>query len=133
VGRQTTPGIKHHFQCRQRKRHTNTTWAKPIPNAFSVDAEAKNPGATAETAMSWVLSNPSHPYKLAAPHSFLHIKVDEMKCHWYFYPVPPFKVEFGAAQTYDFNDSPKSMTGTPMPAGGVLCSYGHTTSTSDWL
>ncbi|MBA4074063.1 MAG: hypothetical protein C0508_03415 [Cyanobacteria bacterium PR.023] len=98
-----------------------TTWAKPIPNAFSVDAEAKNPGATAETAMSWVLSNPRHPFKLAAPHSFLHIKVDEMKCHWYFYPVPPFKVEFGAAQTYDFNDSPKSMTGTPMPAGGVLC------------
>jgi hypothetical protein len=35
--------------------------------------------------------------------------------------VPPLKVEFGAAQTYDFSDSPKSMTGTPMPGGGVLC------------
>jgi len=97
-------------------------WSKPVPNAFSVEGQALKAGAAGEKASSWVLSNPRKPFKLAAPHSFLHVKVDQPKCHWYFYPVPPFKVEFGAAQNYDFNSSPTSMSGTPMPGGGVLCS-----------
>ncbi len=97
-------------------------WSNPVPNAFSAEGQALKAGAPGEKATSWVLSNPRKPFKLSAPHSFLKIKVDQPKCHWYFYPIPPIKVEFGAAQNYDFNSSPTGMTGTTMPGGGVLCS-----------
>ncbi|MFA7336792.1 MAG: hypothetical protein WC028_08380 [Candidatus Obscuribacterales bacterium] len=92
-----------------------TTWSKPVPNAYSVEGQAINPGATAETASSWVLSNPRHPFKLAAPHSFLKIHIDQMKCHWFFYV--PLKVEGFSTQNYDF--TPTSLTGATHFPGGV--------------
>ncbi|MBS2005598.1 MAG: hypothetical protein JST01_01065 [Cyanobacteria bacterium SZAS TMP-1] len=94
-------------------------WEHPLPNAYSVEGQALKAGAGGEKAKSWVLSNPRQPFKLAEPHSFVHIKLDQMKCHWYFYPFPPGAVEFGDAQDYDYNNDDK--TGTPMPQGGVLC------------
>ena len=92
-------------------------WQKAVPNAFSVEGQALKNGALGERASSWVLSNPRQPFKLSIPHSFLHVKVDEMKVHWYYYV--PLRVEMGARRTYGF--IPETMTGTPAPAAGILC------------
>ncbi len=92
-------------------------WDKAVPNAFSVEGQAQKTGALGEKASSWVLSNPRQPFKLAAPHSFLHVKVDEMQVRWYYYV--PLRVEMGARRTYGF--IPETMTGTPAPAAGILC------------
>lgn len=92
-----------------------TNWTKPVPNAFSVEGQAVKPGATGEIASSWVLSNPRHAYKIAAPHSFLKIHVDQLKCHWFFYV--PLKVEGFSTQNYDF--TPTSLTGATHFPGGT--------------
>lgn len=95
-----------------------TNWDKPVPNAFSVEGQAIKPGATGEIASSWVLSNPRHPFKLAAPHSFMKIHIDQMKCKWFFYV--PLKVPGFSTQDYDF--TPDSKTGATGVPGGVGCS-----------
>ena len=92
-----------------------TTWTKPVPNAFSVEGQAVKPGATGETASSWVLSNPRHAFKLAAPHSFLHIKVDKLVCKWFYYT--PLKVPGFSDDDYGY--TPESKTGTISTPGGV--------------
>ncbi|HEY9784467.1 MAG TPA: hypothetical protein V6D17_03625 [Candidatus Obscuribacterales bacterium] len=93
-------------------------WDKPVPNAFSASGIATQ-GGVGETATSWVLSNPRQTYQMSIPHSFLHIKLDEMKTHWYFFPFGPFpRIEFGKPQTYGYTTD--TQTGTPMPHGGVL-------------
>lgn len=94
-------------------------WNKPVPNSFSAEGAAVKPGEAGQKAMSWVLTNPNQPFKLSMPHSFLHIKVDEMKSHWYFFPTGYPPVEFGPRQTYGYTTD--SQTGSPMPQGGVLC------------
>jgi hypothetical protein len=96
------------------------SWNNPVPNAFSAHGMASKPGAVAEQAKSWMLTNPRQPFKLAMPHSFMHINLDDTKSHWFFSPFGPVPaVEFGASQTYGYTTD--SQTGTPMPAGGVLC------------
>ena len=55
------------------------------------------------------------------PHSFVHIKLDEMKAHYYFYPTgtPPIgRVKFGTAKTYNYMLSTSG--GPTMPQGGLL-------------
>lgn len=91
------------------------TWTKPVPNAYSVEGQAVKPGAVGETANSWVLSNPRHAFKLAAPHSFMKVHVDDLKCKWFFYV--PLKVPGFSTQDYDY--TPTSLTGATSVPGGV--------------
>jgi len=68
------------------------TWDNPVPNAFSVKGSAVNTKSNiGESAMSWVETNPHQLFAMSMPHSFLHIKLDEMKAHYYFFaPIPSF-------------------------------------------
>jgi hypothetical protein len=97
-------------------------WNKPVPNSFSGEGEAIRMGAVGETAVSFVFSNPRQPFNLSMPHSFLHIKVDDNKTHFRFFPggPPPLpSLEFGPEQTYGYTTD--DQTGAPMPGGGILC------------
>lgn len=95
-------------------------WDTAIPNSFSVEGQVKRPDGHNQIAMSWVETNPHQTFNLCMPHSFVHIKVDDMKSHWYFFPTGYPPIEFGPAQEYGYTTD--DQTGTPMPAGGVLCS-----------
>lgn len=92
-------------------------WVKPVPNAFSTEGVATK-GDTGEKAMSFVLTNPRQPIQLSIPHGFVHIHMDDMQSHWFFYPagpppVPP--VEYGNPQTYGYSLDTESAS---MPQGG---------------
>jgi hypothetical protein len=100
-------------------------WQKPIPNAFSgegvVAVDSKN---ATQKATSWVLTNPGQPFKMCLPHSFVRIKLDDMLCHWYFFPLGPEadKIEHGDPTKYDFKE-PQFQAGPKMPLGGPFCAY----------
>lgn len=100
-------------------------WDKPIPNAFSGEGMVADGAKNAtQKATSWVLTNPGQPFKMCLPHSFVRIKLDEMLCHWYFFPLGPAadKVEFGDPTKYDFTQ-PQFQSGSKMPLGGPFCAY----------
>jgi hypothetical protein len=101
-------------------------WPKPIPNAFSGEGVAAGMAAKNATqkATSWVLTNPGQPFKMSLPHSFVRIKIDDMLCHWYFYPLGPEadKVESGDPTKYDFKE-PKFESGPKMSLGGPFCAW----------
>lgn len=100
------------------KQSTNPLgWNNAVPNSFSAQGEAGQRGSVAEKATSWVLTNPRQPYKLAIPHSFVHIQLDQMKANWKFFPVGP-PIRF---RTTNYNYIPRSQS-TTMPLGGVGCS-----------
>lgn len=91
-------------------------WTNPVPNAFSTEGIAGQTGSVNETARSWVLTNPRQTFKLAIPHSFLDIQLDQMKSKWYFYPVGfPIKT-----QERNYNYIPTSQSSISFP-GGVGC------------
>lgn len=96
-----------------------TTWGNPVPNAFSAEGSAVKSGNQGQRAISWALSNPHQTFKLSMPRSFMHIKVDKMYSHWFFFPTGYPPVEFGAKQEYGYTTD--SQFGPTMPAGGVLC------------
>jgi hypothetical protein len=100
-------------------------WQKPIPNAFSGEGITKGTAKNAtQKAMSWVMTNPGQPFKMSIPHSFVRIQIDEMKCHWYFFPIGPQSspVEYGEPTKYDFQ-KPQFANGPKMPLGGPFCAY----------
>jgi hypothetical protein len=100
-------------------------WQKPIPNAFggegTVEGTSKN---TKQNATSWVMTNPGQPFKMSCPHSFVRIKLDEMLCHWYFFPIGPEgpKKEYGEPTKYDFK-KPQFVSGPKAALGGPFCIY----------
>lgn len=91
-------------------------WTKAVPNAFSAEG-----ATTAQKATSWVLTNPRKVFNASIPRGFLHIHVDEMKCHWFFFPTvwPPIETP-GTEQTYGYTTD--TLTGLPQSPGGILCS-----------
>ncbi len=97
-----------------------SSWNTAVPNAFSVAGNVTKSDGLTELAISWVQSNPRETFTMAIPHSFIHIKLDDMKSHWYFFPTGYPPIEFGVKQTYGY--ATDTQTGTPMPAGGILCS-----------
>jgi hypothetical protein len=101
-------------------------WEKPIPNAFSGEGVVQGGGknGTQQKAVSFVLTNPGQPFKMSLPHSFVRIKIDDMLCHWYFFPLGPEadKVEHGDPTKYDFK-KPQFVSGPKMPLGGPFCEY----------
>ncbi len=99
-------------------KNNSAGWSKPVPNAFSAEGEASAPGKPAEKAISWTLTNPRQPFKMAIPHSFIHIKVETPKAKFLFYPVG-FPVE--VKQT-DYGFGPPQLESATMPGGGPGCS-----------
>lgn len=97
------------------------SWDNPVPNSFSVFGAANKPGGKGENAMSWVLTNPNQPFQLSMPHGFLHIHVDDMYTHWYYFPTGYPPIEFGPTQQYGYTTDDQTSTG--MPEGGPFCSY----------
>jgi hypothetical protein len=100
-------------------------WQKPIPNAYSGEGIVAGGGKTAtQKATSFVLTNPGQPFKMSLPHSFVRIKLDEMKAHWFFFPIGPQSdaVEYGEPTKYDFK-KPQFISGPKMPLGGPFCAY----------
>jgi hypothetical protein len=98
-------------------------WKKPLPNAFSGEgiAESKS-GKAGQKAISWVLTNPGQNFKMSIPHSFVRIKVDEMMCDWYFFPVgPQTRVKYGDSVKYGYK--PEEKKGPRMPLGGAFCLF----------
>jgi hypothetical protein len=91
-----------------------------VPNAFSAQGSTVGTSQSAETAISWVLTNPRQTFQMAIPHSFLHIHVDGPVTKWFFFPTGYPPIEFGSEQSYGF-DTITTQSGTPMPEGGILC------------
>ncbi len=91
-------------------------WANPVPNAFSSEGLASSPGRPAEKATSWMLTNPRQPFKMAIPHSFVHIKIDQPKAKIFFYPLG-FPIQ---TSEKDYGFIPKIESATSFP-GGVGC------------
>jgi len=101
-------------------------WSNPVPNAFSAEGLASQPGRPAEKAISWVLTNPRQTFKASIPTGFVHIKIETPQVEYKFLPHvggPPVKVGF-LDSTYGFTPSNPSATA---PGFGVLCA----TSTAD--
>ena len=102
------------------------SWSNPIPNAFSAEGVASQPGRPAEKAISWAMTNPRQTFKASIPTSFVHIKIETPEVQYYFLPHiggPPVPLGF-LDSTYDFTPSFPSATALGF---GVLC----TTSTAD--
>lgn len=91
-------------------------WSKPVPNAFSAEGVASQPGKPAEKAMSWMITNPRQTYKAAIPHSFIRIKIDKPKVNWWYTPLF-FPVKY-SSENYGFLPEGKSNTGIK---GGPGC------------
>jgi hypothetical protein len=104
-------------QATQSKVSEIQQWSKPVPNAYS--AMGKGGGATTanESAISRVLTNPNEPFQMSIPHGFIHIKVEEMQAHWYFFPIG---LPMDTYQT-TYNFIPDLQSGYPALPGGVLC------------
>ena len=100
------------------------SWQNAVPNAYSAQGVTSQKSAIGEKARSWVLTNPKQPFKMAIPHSFVRIDLDQMKSKWYFFPVgPPIKF---AEQDYNYMIENQSST---MPLGGVGSSSVGTNAT----
>jgi hypothetical protein len=93
-------------------------WSNPIPNAFSAEGVASQPGKPAEKGIAWVITNPRQTYKAAIPHSFIRLRVEKPKVNWQFVPLA-FPVTFFTDTMSGF--IPESMSSPPAPAGGPLC------------
>ena len=94
-------------------------WSNAVPNSFSAEGVASQPGKPSEKATSWCLTNPRQIYKAAIPHSFVRIKVDQPFCNWNFFPT-------GGPPEWNFNDSdynftPDNGSSLPCPGGGPFC------------
>ncbi|PZM77917.1 MAG: hypothetical protein DKT66_26955 [Candidatus Melainabacteria bacterium] len=102
----------------EKAKNNASGWSNAVPNAFSAEGVASQPGKPAEKGMAWVITNPRQTYKAAIPHSFVRLRVEKPKVNWQFVP-------FAVPITY-FTDTmdgftPKSMSSPPAPAGGPLC------------
>ena len=93
-------------------------WAKPVPNAFSAEGVASQPGKPAEKATSWVITAPRQTYKAAIPHSFVRIRVDKPQVNWRYFPAPPVPVKYFESN-YGF--IPENKSSPPAPFAGPLC------------
>jgi hypothetical protein len=94
-------------------------WTKPVPNSFSAEGTTTKTGSMNEVASSFVMTNPNQPFQLSLPHSFLHIHVDDMKSHWWFFPTgyPPLELD----PTEDYGYTTDDQTNIPSFPGGVCC------------
>ena len=92
-------------------------WSNPVPNAFSAEGVASQPGKPAEKGMSWMITNPRQTYKAAIPHTFIRLRVEKPKVNWQFVPLA-FPVTY-FTDTYGF--TPETKSSPPAPAGGPLC------------
>ncbi|MCC7532148.1 MAG: hypothetical protein IT342_26835 [Candidatus Melainabacteria bacterium] len=92
-------------------------WSNPVPNAFSAEGVASQPGKPAEKAMSWMITNPRQTYKAAIPHSFIKLRVENPIVNWQF--VPAFIPVTYFTGTYGF--TPELKSSPPAIAGGPLC------------
>lgn len=101
-------------------------WQNAVPNAFSAEGVASQPGRPAEKATSWMLTNPRQTFKASIPTGFVHIKLETPKVEYYFLPHAPGPlIHYQPGDgTYGFTPSNPSVTA---PGFGVLC----TTSTAD--
>lgn len=93
-------------------------WSNPVPNAFSAEGVASEPGKPAEKGMSWMITNPRQTYKAAIPHSFVRLRVEKPKINWQFVPLA-FPVTYFTDTMSGFQ--PENMSSPPAPAGGPLC------------
>jgi hypothetical protein len=94
-------------------------WSQPVPNAYSAMGKGGGATTTNESAISRVLTNPNEPFQMSIPHGFIHVKVQEMDVHWWFFPMG-IPTEYTAVQsTYGF--IPDTQTCVPMLGGGILC------------
>lgn len=98
-------------------KNNSAGWSKPVPNAFSAEGEASAPGKPAEKALAWTLTNPRQPFKMAIPHSFIHIKVEKPKAKFFFFIPAPIE-----NKEIDYGFGAPSMETATMPFGGVGCS-----------
>lgn len=102
------------------------SWSDPVPNAFSAEGLASQPGRPAEKAISWMLTNPRQTFKASIPTGFVKIRIEKPKVKYYFLPHvggPPVHYPPGDDE-YGFTISNPSVTA---PGFGVLCA----TSTAD--
>jgi len=78
----------------------NADWGLPVPNAFSCFGQTVNNHQYGEKARSFVLSNPQKTFKLALPHSFIHIKLEDNTVTWLLNsPTPPLADAFNQLQS----------------------------------
>ncbi|MDR3615784.1 MAG: hypothetical protein P4L53_19655 [Candidatus Obscuribacterales bacterium] len=94
-------------------------WAKPVPNSFSAEGTTTKTGSLNEVASSFVMTNPNQPFQLSLPHSFLHIHVDDMESHWWFFPTgyPPLELD----PTIGYGYTTDTEANIPSFPGGVCC------------
>ncbi len=77
-------------------------WSTPIPNAFSAEGVASQPGRPAEKATSWMLTNPRQTFKASIPSGFVHIKLEDPVVNYYFLPHLGAPHIFDHESTYGF-------------------------------
>lgn len=95
-------------------------WQTAVPNGFSVEGQVVRPDGHNQLAKSWVLTNPHQSFPMAIPHSYIHIHLDDMKSHWYFFPTgyPPISMGLPNDQDYGYTTDTQGSDGV---AGGLGC------------
>jgi len=109
------------FKANQKSIQPLPQWPNPVPNAFSCHGRTVANATYGQEAISYVVGNPQRRFKLAMPHTFVHIKLEDNKVTWLLNsPVPELGDNHPSVEQYEstYPNRPDlaSRSGTPTSA-----------------